>query len=120
MKKALIPLFLFLTISFFIPLGHCETFDIMSVPEYLDNQLGCGTFIGGLIASIAVLMLTLLPVMIMTKGKQYTLYIVLFFAVLAPLVGLGWFPIWLYIILLIGIALGLGQKISDMIGGLRK
>lgn len=120
MRKALIPLFLFLIVCFIVPLGYCESFDIMSVPEYLDDQLGCGEFIGGLLASIAVVMITLLPVLVMTKGKNYTLYLVLFFAVLAPLVGLGWFPVWLYIILLLVIALGLGQKISDMLGGLKK
>lgn len=120
MNKALIPLFLILFLSFAVYTVKADTFDIMSVPSYVDAQLGCGEFIGGLIASIALLMLTLLPVMIATKGKQYTLYLVLFFAVAAPLVGLGWFPVWLYIILLIAIALGLGEKISDMLGGLRK
>lgn len=120
MRKAIIPLFLFLFLSLIVVTVKADTFDIMSVPEYIDNQFGCGEFIGGLIASIAVLVITLLPIMVMTKGKQPTLYLVLFFAVLAPLTGLGWFPVWLYIVLLIAIALGLGQKISDMLGGLRK
>lgn len=123
MRKTIIPLFLFLILSLAVvqvKAVKAESFDIMSVPEYINNQLGCGEFIGGLLASIGVLMITLLPVLVMTKGKQPTLYLVLFFAVLAPLVGLGWFPIWLYIVLILGIALGLGQKISEMLGGLRK
>jgi len=118
-KIALLSLFLFLTFNL-VATVKADTFDIMSVPSYLDTQLGCGEFIGGLLVSIFVLMVTLLPIMIATKGKQYTLYIVMFFAVLAPLTGLGWFPIWLYIVLLLAIALGLGQKIADLIGGLRK
>lgn len=120
MRKALIPLFLFLFLSLIVVSVKADTFDMMEVPSYLDSQFGCGEFIGGLIASIGVLMLTLFPVLIMTRGKQFTLYMVLFFAVLAPLVGLGWFPIWLYIVLLLVIALGLGQKMADVFGGLRK
>ena len=120
MKKTLISLFLFLTFTFLVATVNAESFDIMSVPEYMDAQLGCGEFIGGLLASIALLMITLLPLMVATKAKQPTLYLVMFFAVAAPLVGLGWFPIWLYIILILAIALGFGQKLSDFLGGLRK
>lgn len=120
MNKALIPLFLFLALSFLVYTVKAESFDIMAVPEYIDTQLGCGEFIGGLLASMVVMLLTLLPVLVMTKGKQPTLYLVMFFFVLAPLTGLGWFPIWLYIILLLAIALGFGQKLADIFGGLRK
>ena len=119
-KATLIPLFLFLFLSLLVVTVKAESFDIMSVPEYMDDQLGCGEFIGGLLASLAIIMICLLPVMVMTKGKNVTLYMVLFFAVLAPLTGLGWFPIWLYVVLLLAIALGFGQKLADYFGGLRK
>ncbi len=98
---------------------RAETFDLTEVPTYIDNQLGVGEFIGGLLASIFILMLTLVPLMVLTKGKQYTVYIIVALAVLAPLVGLGWFPIWVYILIVLAIAVGLGRQISDAIGGLR-
>lgn len=85
----------------------------------MDNQLNTGTFVAGLLISMVILVLTLLPVLVMTKGKIFSLYILLSLAILAPLVGLGWFPIWLYIIIVLAIALGMGQKIADALGGLR-
>ena len=110
----------FLFLVSLISVAKADTFELMEIPAYLDAQLGCGEFIGGLLASIFALMITLFPLVIMTKGKSYTLYILFFFAVLAPLVGLGWFPVWLYIILLLAIALGFGQKIADVLGGIKK
>jgi hypothetical protein len=65
-------------------------------------------------------MFTLLPIIIATKGKQPTLYMIIFFTVLAPLVGLGWFSLWVYILLILAIALGFGQKLADLFGGLKK
>ena len=117
-KRVLLLPFLFL--ASLINVVKADTFDLMEVPNYLDTQLGVGVFIAGLLASIFILMITLLPIIIMTKGKNHTLYILVFFAVLAPLVGMGWFPVWLYIILVLAIALGLGEKVSDYIGGLKK
>lgn len=64
-------------------------------------------------------MFVMIPVIILTKGKQYTLYIIVSMATIAPLVGLGWFPVWIYMIIILMIALAFGQKIADTIGGLR-
>jgi len=118
-KILLLSLFFLLTISAFVAPARAETFDLMEVPTYIDNQFNCGEFIGGLLASLFILMLTLIPLMVLTKGKQYTVYIIVALAVLAPLVGLGWFPIWVYIIIILAIAVGLGRQISDAIGGVR-
>lgn len=96
------------------------TFDFTQLPTYLDNQIGVGTFVAGLLLSLVFEMFVLIPVMLMTRGKYFSLYMVFFFAVAAPLVGLGWFPIWLYIILILAIALGFGEKIAGWIGGVRK
>jgi ABC-type multidrug transport system permease subunit len=118
-KILLISLFFLLTILAIVTPVRAETFDMMKVPTYIDNQLGVGEFIGGMLASIFVLMLTLVPLMVLTKGKQYTVYIIVAVAVMAPLVGLGWFPLWVYILIILAIAVGLGRQISDAIGGVR-
>lgn len=114
----LIPLFLFLLASL-VATVKAETFDIMEVPNYIDNQLGCGVFIAGLLASLFVLIIVLLPIIYMTKGKAYSLYIVLGLAVLSPLVGLGWFPLYVFIIIILAIALKFGRELAGILGGLR-
>ena len=120
MNKIVLTLFFVFFLICIIPSVYADTFDIAEVPAYLDSQLNCGEFVGGLIASVVCLMIVLLPTMYLTKGKAYSLYIVLSFAVLAPLVGLGWFPVWLYIIIILAIALGFGEKISSFLGGIKK
>lgn len=118
-KLALISLFLIVFLSF-VAVAKADTFDLTEVPRYLDNQLNCGTFVGGLLASIAVLCIVMLPLMLMTKGKAYSVYIIFSMATIAPLVGLGWFPVYVYIIIILLIALKFGQQIADFLGGLRK
>jgi len=124
MNAKTISLFFFLllvtSLVFIVVPVRAETFDLMEVPTYIDNQLNCGEFIGGLLASLFILMLTLIPLIMLTKGKQATLYIIVFIAVLAPLVGLGWFNIFVYIIIILAIAVGMGQKIADALGGIGK
>lgn len=122
-KKPIFLIFFFiLLISVLTSLNtvSADTFEVTEIPTYIDNQLGVGEFIGGLLASIAVLMLTLVPLIILTKGKQAVLYIIVALTVLSPLVGLGWFPIWVFIIIILAIAVGLGRQFSDFLGGLRK
>lgn len=91
----------------------------MQLPTYLDNQLGVGTFVAGLLITMVVLALTLIPVMVLTKGKIWSLYILFSLVVTAPFVALGWFPVWLYIVIILAIALGMGQRIAEALGGLR-
>lgn len=98
-------------------------FSVSDVPSSIESGLGItgsDGFIGGLIASLVLLCLVLFPTMILTKGKAYSLYILVSMAVLAPLVGLGWFPIYVYIIIVLLIALKFGRELADLLGGLRR
>lgn len=119
MRKSFIAL-TFLLFSSLITLVHAEPFNLMELPTYIDTQLGVGTFIAGLLISLVILMLVLLPVLVVTKGKQFSLYMVLTLVTLAPLTALGWFNAWVFIVIILAIAVGLGQKITDLLGGLRK
>jgi len=118
-KAALFPLFFLLVIILVAPVHAATSFDIMEVPTYIDEQFGCGEFVGGLLASLVLLSLILLPLMYLTKGKAYGIYIVFGLLVLAPLVGLGWLPVWLYIIIILALAIGFGRKLAEVLGGLR-
>lgn len=120
-KKPLI-LFLFPLVLALI-VNTVYGFSVSDVPSSIENGLGItgsNGFIGGLIASLILLCLVLFPTMILTKGKAYSLYILLSLAVLAPLVGLGWFPVYVYIIIVLLIALKFGKEMADFLGGLRR
>ena len=110
----------FLLFSSLITLVHAEPFNLMELPTYVDTQLGVGLFIAGLLISLVVLMLILLPVLVVTKGKNFSLYMILTLVTLAPLTALGWFNSWVFVVIILAIAVGLGQKITDLLGGLRK
>lgn len=121
-KLALISLFSLLIFSCLITVVRADTFEIMEVPTYIDNQLGCGTFIGGMIASIVVLCLTLIPIIVLTRGSSrlMSLYMLVGFVDLGLVVALGWFPIWIFIIIVVAISVGLGREITAALGGLRR
>lgn len=99
---------------------YASSLDFTELPTYLDNQIGVGTFIAGLLCSLIGLSLVMLPLIYLTKGKAYSLYIFFGLIVTAPFVGLGWFPVWLFIIIVLAIALGFGQKLADFLGGLKR
>ena len=118
-KASLIPLFFLLLLILVVsPVHAARSFDIMEVPTYLDEQFACGEFVGGLLASLILLCIVMLPLMYLTKGKAYSIYILFGLLVLAPLVGLGWLPVWLYIIIVLLIALGFGKQLAGFFGGL--
>ncbi len=97
-----------------------SSFNVTAIPSQVGSQLGVDAFIGGLLISILLLMLVLIPTMIMTRGKAYSVYLVLALATLAPLTALGWFNVWVFIVIVLVIALGTGQKVAEFLGGLRK
>lgn len=95
---------------------QATTFDIMEVPTYVNDQLGCGEFIAGLLVSLVIFSLIMLPTIYLTKGKAYSIYIVMGMVILAPLVAFGWFPIYIYIIIIFLLAFGFSSKLRDFFG----
>jgi hypothetical protein len=106
--------------SYLVDQAFAEPFNLTSVPESVGNQLMVGAFVGGLLVSILILLLILVPVMIMTKGKAYTVYIILSLSILTPLVAMGWFNFWVFIVIVLAISVGVAQKVADFLGGIRK
>jgi hypothetical protein len=120
MRWGLILLLSLFFVSFIIDSAFAAPFNLTTVPSQVGTQLGVGAFIGGLLCSLVVLMLILVPIMIMTKGKQFTLYLILTLVTLAPLTALGWFNLWVMILIVLAIAVKLGLTIADSLGGMRK
>lgn len=90
--------------------------DVTAIPTQLAALLNVSEWLAGIMLSLFILLLVLLPTMYLTKGKAYGVYIIFSMAVLAPLVGLGWFPVYVYIVILLLLALGFGKKLRDFIG----
>lgn len=118
-KAILVPLFFLFFTVLVAPVHAARSFDIMEVPTLIDEQFGCGEFVGGLIASVVLLSLIMMPLMYLTKGKAYGIYIIFGLSLLGVLVGLGWLPVWLYIIIILALAIGFGRKLADLLGGIR-
>lgn len=92
--------------------------DITEFPSILGAQLGISDWIAGSILGVFILMLILLPTIYLTKGKQYSLYIIVCIVVMSPIIAIGWFPVWTFIIIILLIAVGFGRQIADFLGGI--
>jgi hypothetical protein len=107
-------------LSFLVTDVFAEPFNVTGVPSQVGIQLGVGSFVGGLVCSIVILLLFLVPTMIMTKGKYEALYIILSLAILTPLVAMGWFNFWVFLVIVLAIAAGVAPKVADFLGGSKK
>jgi len=59
------------------------------------------------------------PIIGLTKGRQFTLYIIVGVVSTVPFIALSWLPIWIYIIIVLLIALKFGQQLTGLIDGVR-
>lgn len=107
-------------VVFLVNQATAEPFNVTSIPEQVGNQLMVGAFVGGLIVSIVILLFVLVPVMIITKGKAYQVYLVLMLSVLTPLVAIGWFNFWVFIVIVLAISVGIAERVADFLGGRHK
>lgn len=118
--KITLLLILSLVLTCFASIGYANAAPvaIQDLPERVAYQFTIDEWLAGMLLSIGVLMLVMLPTIYLTKGKQMTLYIIFALAVLAPLVGLGWFDLWAYIIILLAIAAGFSKQLINFFGGI--
>jgi len=95
--------------------------DLLQLHVELGNRLGVGTFAGGLIASVILLMMTVFPTALINRsrkgggGPMAELFIGM--ATLGLCVATTWFPIWIFVLLVFLIALMFSDKITGLIGG---
>ena len=88
-----------------------EAVNLMDFPQGLADQLNIGLFPAQILASIIVLCLPLFPVLLFTKGRNVPATIIVGMASLGACVALGWFPIWVFTIICLSLALMFGSKI---------
>lgn len=91
--------------------------NLLDIPTGLSEALGIGTFAAGLLTSIILLMVCLLPCVILTlkaKGNQATIFVLITgMSLLGFDVAVGWFPIWMFAVIVLLIAVMYGKRFAD-------
>ena len=120
MKKrflALISLFFLIMIS---PVYAETDVDLLTLHEQLGTRLGVGAFAGGLIASVILLMMTILPVAMINRSRKGggtpMAELIVGMGVLGVCVAITWFPVWIFIVICLLAALMFSDKITGVFG----
>lgn len=90
---------------------------IASVPTWFSDTWGISLEAAQVILSIVAILMVLLPVLYLTKGKGLTIPAVMFILVEFFLIGIGWMPFWIAIVTITVIALGVARIGANMAGG---
>lgn len=91
--------------------------DLTQIPYYLGVQLNVGTFAGGIIASGILLLVIILPILIITRGKGLFAQIAIIFIIMGAEIAIGWLPFW-FLVMLVVLSVGLfSKRIVDAVAG---
>jgi len=92
-----------------------ESITLTDFPQNLANALGIDLFSGQILASVIFLLLTLFPVILITKGKNQTLMIIMAVMSLSFCVAVAWLPVWTLAVIVLMIAIMGANKFKEMI-----
>ena len=101
---------------FAIVLAAAGELDWSKLPEAIGNSLGIGTFGGQMLLSMIVLLATVLPVLLLSKGKPLVALLV-GTLVLAFLVAVGWMDPLVFTLLIFVTAVGWAKLLIDIVVG---
>lgn len=88
------------------------------IPSYFSDATGVNLVTAQLICSMAVIMLIVLPVIYLARGRNATtIWLIFTFISECIVLGLGWLPFWIMIMTIAVTALGLSMKISSALSG---
>jgi hypothetical protein len=99
-----------------------ETVNLGDLPQQLADALGVSLFVGQLLASSIIICLFLFPTLMLSGyygGASATVYTGLIVGLVTAgiCVGLGWLPVWLFAVTCLLIAVLMGSKFANMMGG---
>jgi hypothetical protein len=89
----------------------------MDIPTFLAERLGIDVFSAGLLASGIVLLLPVIIISILTRGKGWILQVGVVIVFMGVCISVGWLPVWLFAVTIALIALLFANFMSDRIGG---
>ena len=114
-------LFVFLILTI-IPIVHAEDtvpHNLLDIPKGIASTLGISEFAAGLLTSIILLMVCLLPCVVLTikspNNAAFVFILITGMSILGFCVAVAWFPIWFFAVLVLLVALMFGTKMKDMI-----
>lgn len=116
----LLGLFLLLTLPpLFVEVAHAEDeaeVSLYDIPLKLGEALGISTFAGGLLATVILLLIIMLPSGMLIRGKHAVLFMVIEGnALYGFCVAVAWLPAWSLLILVFILALLFAKKWGDLI-----
>lgn len=83
--------------------------DLMNIPYYLAEKFGVSVFIGGLIATLILMLIVLLPVGMLVRSQLVIVSLVL--VLMGVTVALGWLPVYIFFAFSFTLALLFSDKI---------
>jgi len=80
--------------------------DVDSAPSQLGTQLGISSFAAGLVLGVILMAIINIPIMLLVRGKDGAKYVLIIFLFASEgiAVVIGWFPVWLMILTILGVA----------------
>ena len=88
-----------------------ESVNLTDFPQGLATALNISLFSAQILASLIFLCLVLFPVLLFTRGKNLASTIIVGMGALGFCVALAWFPIWVFTIICLALALLYGKQI---------
>lgn len=105
--------------SLFIPVWKlfAADIDLDQIPQRLGDALGIETFPAGILATLILLMVFLIPIIIIARKNVTMAILIVGFSVLGFCTAVGWFPVYILAIISFIIALMFADKVTAKIGG---
>lgn len=92
-----------------------EGINLTNFPQALADYFGISLFAAGILASIILFMFVIMPLLVFTKGRNLLLNILAGVATLGFTTSVGWFPPWIFAVIILFVAAMWGSKLGDKI-----
>lgn len=87
--------------------------NVLDFPRQLSERLTIPLFAAQILAGIIVTSFFLFPTLLLTRGGSLYAPLIIGVATLGFCVAIGWFPVWLFVVLCMLVALMYGYKTSE-------
>lgn len=103
---------LLLTLPPFFLIGSARAddgLDLMNIPYYLAEKFGVSVFIGGLIATLILMLIVLVPIGMLVRSALVITALTI--VLMGVVVALGWLPVYIFFVYSFTLALLFSDKI---------
>jgi hypothetical protein len=91
--------------------------ELTQIPIFLAERLGISVFAAGLLASGVMILLPVIIISILTRGKGFIMQLVMIIIFMGLGIALTWLPVWFLIVFAFLIAGLFANQIRDIFGG---